>query len=273
MKSTVYSGLARGLARRGFTVFASDFDARDFGFSFLMSERINASLKCSPLGVLPSVSAFHTMVGFVAKNGYGDVSRAMMLGHSFGANVLSASFYRLCNVDFASLVGPVVSKLVCNGANTSIPPYRAVVLVVFDGLRNITDQGHPDDTLLLAFRSQFVSDIVVRASELLKTGRANAIDVEMDANVNHFGPNDFAPAFNHLHTNCSRMQAKGKDFRTTSQVQAAVVRSLAGIIAATFYSYQACGNNVVRSIAEVARRMSYVKKATVAADASVILFP
>ena len=266
--SASYRGFAQALSKRGFTVFAADYTSRFIGpqFTPIVEARIAAGFACPRLGNFPSVSALHTMARFAKASGCADVSRAVLFGHSLGAVIAARSFYRACAPPRPGDIPepPPARNFLCDADEGAIPPYTATVVALFGGLTAV-EKKHPRGTLLLALRSQFESDSVLRASSWLKSGASRAVDVEMGSKVNHFAPNDFAPAFQHRHTNCSVLvEGKGAAFRTTAAVQAHVVHSLANIVAKSFYVYKGGGDAAVQHIARAIRRERFVKSSVVA---------
>ncbi len=113
-------------------------------------------------------------------------------------------------------------------------------------------------------RSPFASRFTASINKLLVGGRARAIDVALSNGTNHFAPNDFAPAFYHSKTNCSLTRRPPENaFQTTAARQADVVRSIADVVAVSYYSYRYGGDAVVPSIKEMLPKIQYVRSAEV----------
>lgn len=249
VRSASYAGFAYALALHGFSVFVSDYTGRDFfGVEGIEQARRDMGFDCPRNGTFPSVSALHDTMRFARDNGLADLNRVLLFAHSFGTFVAQYSFYHKCR--------PSRSDTFCEGALNEEPPYRAQVIALYEGVGGF-ERNHPTGTLLLDMESQFWN--AADASKWFLSGRARAITIRMNDSVNHFAPNDFAPAFNHAHTNCSMIRSGAPEqFATTAQVQADVVQYTADIIAFAYQAYIVGGDALVPSIADVLCRMNFV---------------
>lgn len=263
IKSNSYSYLATQLAQRGFTVVASDYASRRYEtvVNFTKS-RIEAGFDCPPNGVIGAVSALHRTMRFASANRLANTSRVLLFGHSYGGLVSLWSLYKLCNKNSSAENYDIYCD---DGAvNDITPPYKVQLFALFDG-------GFPDPTLQYSSRfmhlsiySQYLALGSYNASQSLTLRRDNALDVVMNLDVNHFGPNDFAPAFNHVHTSCSGalISDAGARFRTTKIKQEGVIRSIADMLALSYYSYASSSDKAVGFIADAIRKVQFVDSVT-----------
>ncbi len=254
--SSDYRGLARALAYRGFAVYVGEYTSRPPNpmLAIILEQvrkEVRGRWKCPRYGNLNAVSMFRTLIKFARREA--DVSKALLVGHSFGATVTTYEVFRLCS----GATNNTQLAFLCDGAtNAEKRVFGPAVVTLFEGLPK-GKFGNLEGTLMINMLTRYASSQTLQnATDVLSR---RAIDVMFDDNVNHFGLNDYASEFNHVKTKCAALMGAGSDFRTSPRVQSEVVRSMADIMTLAYYAYVGAGDPAIERIAIQIQNMSYVK--------------
>ncbi len=257
-RSASYTWLARSLARRGFAVAISDYTSRAVLDSYKSTiDKIDKSIEdgfdCPKNGTFSSVSSFHSMVRFIERKQLADVNHALVIGHSFGGLVATASLFRYCTPRNYG------DKLCEYETITKALPYRATVLALYEGHRRNAFEllAVPAGTLFVNMGSSYSRYGIANISETKR-----AIDVTFDKGMNHYAVNNYAPAFKQARINCSDA-FPGSDFAITESRQVANVRTIADILTLAYYTYRYGGEREIPGIAQQIQLFPFVKQVLV----------
>ncbi len=256
-RSASYTWLARSLAKRGFAVAISDYTSRavsdiDKASIAKIDKSIKDGFDCPKNGTFSSVASFHSMVRFVERKRLADVNHALVVGHSFGGRVATASLFQYCAPKY-------YGDKVCEYEDArKVLPYRATVLALYEGHgRNELESSVPAGTLLVNMASSYSRYWIGNVS-----GMKRAIDVTFDSGMNHYAVNNYAPAFKQARINCS-YTLPGSDFAITETRQAANVRTIADVVTLAYYTYRYGGDREIPGIALLIQLFPFVKQVLV----------
>lgn len=255
-RAASYTWLAQYLAQRGFAVIISEYTSHsrstipDDTLSKI-DDSIKRGFDCPVNGTLSTVASFHSMVRFTERQQLADVNNALVIGHSFGGFIASASFYHVCTPER-------YGSFVCeyeDGAKDL--PYRALVLALYEGGSEqvVAEVNQPLGTLLVKLAS-----VYSRFGFPHSVGKPRIIDVVFDGGMNHFAVNNYAPAFHQSRINCASVDYN-VNFTTTPHRQRANVRTIADVVTLAYYTYRYGGDREVRGIANQLQGFSFVEQA------------
>ncbi len=257
-RAASYTWLAKYLAQGGFAVAVSDYISRSLSdIPKATRAKIDKSIKdgfdCPKNGTFSSVSSFHSMARFIERKKLGDVNHALVIGHSLGGALATASLVRYCT-------RKNYGDKACEYENvTKPPPYRGTVLALYESfpLNESDSLVVPAGTLLVNMKSAYHSFGTANMF-----GKKRVIDVTFDEGTNHYAVNNYAPAFKQARINCS-VAFPLPGFAITESRQLANVRTIADVVTLAYYTYRYGGDREIPGIARQIRGFGFVKQALV----------
>lgn len=172
-----------------------------------------------------------------------------------------------CSIIVSAVLLQQIPSIRCARNQLNFKMFSVILVVLSAQVFALFEGGVPDPnrqlipgTLHLSIYSQYPEFNKRIDTDLLSASNKNALDVTMSPRVNHYGPNDFAAAFNHAHTNCSGafLSEESAAFQTTKKEQDRVIHFLAKILSSWYFSYTAGGDKVVPLVANVVRKLCFV---------------
>lgn len=269
VRAVEYARFARLLAARGYAVVIPQYTARRVPVEETQ-RAIDASraagYDCPRNGVLVSARLIISVGDFLAARAPQVWLRdTLLMGHSFGATVVTEAFFGGCDGRSRERLLPLFFDFFCEGYRTPANPrIRVRMIALFDMVLQYPIQV-PANVLMLHVVSPFYSEARREADFnrfIVGSSRARVAEIVLKNGTNHFMINDYVPETRHAKTVCALDRSPPQDrFTSTRAVQQRVVRSCADVVIIAYNAFIS-GFPVVRTALPFFESFFKISKAT-----------